>query len=947
MRRFSVPGIVLLIAAAIIAGLSFAGEQGSAQVIQKSRAQAIQQLKDSLSNRGQTKTNRATGLVDFVRLDRNSEGSLAVRGNSAREESAEFFRERGLTFGLENKGAELTIVKEDRDAQGGNHLTYQQIYQGVPVFAGIVKTHFDASGLLRVVNGEVVPDISLDSVPSFSADDAKAAAIAKVQTDKKTAADLTAKTAELYIFRTGFAQGVEGENHLTWRVVVTNGSDVLEYVFIDAHSGEFVDQITGVHNALDRYVYDGENLPVLLPPSFPNSPFWYEGQSFPTGNADADSIILTSKDTYDLFQDAFGRDSFDGAGSPMVSIFSSGPNAGNASALIGLTAYGAGFASDDVVAHEWTHNYTFFTDGLLGSWQPGSLNEGFSDIFGETVDLLNGHGLDSPGGRRQDDACLLDPNPRLNIISPASFQGAYKTGRAAFGPPIGTDGINGKVVLINDGVRNGTTTNASETDGCQAPFRNADKVRGNIALIDSVFFGCTWSQKVRNAQLSGAIAVIMANTPFEGETPTFLAEMRDPSITIPTISVGYSVGQKLRMPPPGGVQVNITAGDSQDSSYRWLMGEEVLSPSIRDMWCPAYNRNPGKTSDSSYWCFEVPLGGAHANSGIVTHAYALLVDGGTYNGQTIQALGFTKALHIYFRAMSVYQTPVTDFADHAEALEVAAADLIGVDLPSLSDGQPSGEIITPSDVEQVHKTTLAVELRDLPSQCGFTPVLAKYPPADACMGALDRNTIFGDDFEIDPLGRWTASVDANVPSEFIPREWTWVNDLPDERPGSGFFAIDPLSDCVSNQAGALHLDSPVIQLPSNIAGGPHVSFEHWVATRQYLAGGQLRVSVNGGPFQFVSPSAYIYNGYNSELLTEPGLEALLSPGAGLPAFSGTDLPTFKGSWGRSIVDLTSYAKPGDRIRLRWDMGSAICGGTNLGWYIDDVRVYACQPTRLK
>jgi hypothetical protein len=120
-----------------------------------------------------------------------------------------------------------------------------------------------------------------------------------------------------------------------------------------------------------------------------------------------------------------------------------------------------------------------------------------------------------------------------------------------------------------------------------------------------------------------------------------------------------------------------------------------------------------------------------------------------------------------------------------------------------------------------------------------------------------------------------------------------------------------------------------------------------VATRQYLAGGQLRVSINGGPFQFVSPSAYIYNGYNSELPTEPGLEALLSPLAGLPAFSGTDLPTFKGSWGRSIVDLTSYARPGDLIRLRWDMGSAICGGTNLGWYIDDVRVYACQPARSK
>ena len=45
-------------------------------------------------------------------------------------------------------------------------------------------------------------------------------------------------------------------------------------------------------------------------------------------------------------------------------------------------------------------------------------------------------------------------------------------------------------------------------------------------------------------------------------------------------------------------------------------------------------------------------GGVHTNSGVPNHAFALLVDGGSYNGQTISPIGLTKAAHIYYRAQS-------------------------------------------------------------------------------------------------------------------------------------------------------------------------------------------------------------------------------------------------------------------------------------------------------
>ena len=57
----------------------------------------------------------------------------------------------------------------------------------------------------------------------------------------------------------------------------------------------------------------------------------------------------------------------------------------------GLTTnYCDGVTSDDVVAHEWGHAYTEYTHGLIYQWQSGALNESYSDIWGETVDLING-----------------------------------------------------------------------------------------------------------------------------------------------------------------------------------------------------------------------------------------------------------------------------------------------------------------------------------------------------------------------------------------------------------------------------------------------------------------------------------------------------------------------------------------------------------------------------
>jgi len=51
--------------------------------------------------------------------------------------------------------------------------------------------------------------------------------------------------------------------------------------------------------------------------------------------------------------------------------------------------FGSGYITDDVVPHEWSHGYTQTGNGLIYAYESGAMNEAFSDIYGESVDILN------------------------------------------------------------------------------------------------------------------------------------------------------------------------------------------------------------------------------------------------------------------------------------------------------------------------------------------------------------------------------------------------------------------------------------------------------------------------------------------------------------------------------------------------------------------------------
>jgi hypothetical protein len=360
------------------------------------------------------------------------------------------------------------------------------------------------------------------------------------------------------------------------------------------------------------------------------------------------------------------------------------------------------------------------------------------------------------------------------------------------------------------------------------------------------------------------------------------------------------------------------------------------------MWNPRCFGNPGKVSDQfEYVCSTADQGGVHSNSGIPNHAFSLIVDGGSYNGQTITGIGLTKASHIYYRAASVYQHSASNFADHADAIEQSANDLMGVNLASLTTGAPSGEIITAADVTQVEKAMLAVEMRTPPTFCNFQPLLAQNPPALCTTGSPSQ--IFKDNFDTGDawMDHWTMSHEGTTP-DFTERDWSVVGDLPDGRGGRALFGPNPdIGTCApgGDETAVLHADSKQITIPNSVTN-PRLTFMHWVATEFRWDGGNVKISVNGGPWTLVPASAFIYNAYNSTLfpLVPNGNT---NPIAGQPAFTGTDGGAVDGTWGRSIIDLTGIATAKDKIRLRFDIGNDGCTG-RFGWYIDDLLVYKCN-----
>jgi bacillolysin len=743
---------------------------------------------------------RGSDTASFVR---RADGGDLLPGPAHRTPSgkaADYLARHADLFGIRDAAAELRPLGSSRDALGWTHLAWEQVHGGIEVFGASLRAHVAPDGALRVVNGTAVPiPGALAVVPLVPS--AEAERVARAATRGAATAVLASR---LVVYAPGLLRGIEGDARLAHAVeVLIDAFGRRDLVLVDGLDGRVLDRIRLTPDALARQVAQ----------SSPGNVVWVEGNPdpIPGGWAGGSAARVAAwQDEIDGAREAYnlvGSVSrgtylgFDGADGLMRTVHeASGLSCPNAAWDGTATNYCAGVTSDDVVAHEWGHAYTEHTSGLIYAWQPGALNESYSDVWGETVDRLNGRGTDAPGP------------PRTADGSACALFGSYDPGLPA-----------------------------------------------------------------------------------------------------------------------------------ADASYRWLVGEDstAFGTPIRDMWHPECRFDPGRVGSARYFCDATDQGGVHTNSGVPNHLYALLVDGGSYNGEAVGALGLTKAASILWRATSVYETQVSDFADHADAVEQSCADLTGAPLGEAVTTAPASwttsvEVITSTDCDEVAAAVAAVELRAEPP-CIVMPILAPGAPA-LCSGLGAVETLSASDFEAS-IAPWTPGNRAVAnPLTYDGGTWSRVTALPDGRAGAAAFTADPIvGDCAADdETGVSTLDGPLLVLPAD-RPVPRVAFDHWVATEPGYDGGNLKVSVNGGAFQLVPTARFGFNPYNRTLVVSGNT----CPLAGEVAWSGTDGGSLDGSWGQSQLDLSGIAAPGDTIQLRFELGMDGCNG-NTGWYVDDVHVYTCS-----
>ncbi len=388
---------------------------------------------------------------------------------------------------------------------------------------------------------------------------------------------------------------------------------------------------------------------------------------------------------------------------------------------------------------------------------------------------------------------------------------------------------------------------------------------------------------------------------------------------------------------PGTDQSNNlrTAACSSAPGYtdgvRWLIAEDAFafSNAIRDMWNPTCHGDPDRAYSPLQTCDETDNGGVHSGSGVVNHAFAMMVDGKTFNGRNVTAIGPIKAGAVWYRALTTYLTVASDFEDLAVALNQAANDLVGSFPIDPATGFPSGNAITASDAATVNQAVLAVEM-NTPGRCGAAVALLDPAPPYACPGAT---VLLQDDFESGVNGWTTLTTGPSGP----PTPYLWVqrsNELPMSHAGTVWYCADPtIGNCTSQNESAVHsLITPSIPMPATLIY-PRLSFTHYMASEPTYDGGNISIRVNGGAWQLIPFDGFEYNPYSAYL--RPSVLGNTNPRAGQPAWTSAG-----GDWGTTIIDLGDFISGGETAQLRFDFSKDGCNGID-GWYIDDVVVYDC------
>jgi Zn-dependent metalloprotease len=314
-----------------------------------------------------------------------------------------FLREQATVFGVTSAAVDFGHLKTNR-ANNRRYVRFNQMYAGIPVFSAQVMIQLNSVDGVESVMSDIernmkdLDDGTISIKPLISAGEASVKARNSFVTTAP-GVELRTTPPRLTIYAPSVV-GDKGSLRLVWDMEVTSEDTMVvnQRVLLDAHTGDVVRQYPLSHSALNRRIFDANNTT-----SDPGTLVRPEGGG-PSGITDVDNAFNFLGDSFVFYRDNLGRDSIDGSGMTLsATVRHCIPTKAcpwrNARWNGSRMYFGAGWAVDDLTGHELTHGVTQFESGLIYANDSGAINESFSDIFGEFIDLLNGQGNDTAAVR--------------------------------------------------------------------------------------------------------------------------------------------------------------------------------------------------------------------------------------------------------------------------------------------------------------------------------------------------------------------------------------------------------------------------------------------------------------------------------------------------------------------------------------------------------------------
>ncbi|MBA3307268.1 MAG: M4 family metallopeptidase [Chloroflexi bacterium] len=352
------------------------------------------------------------------------------------------------------------------------------------------------------------------------------------------------------------------------------------------------------------------------------------------------------------------------------------------------------------------------------------------------------------------------------------------------------------------------------------------------------------------------------------------------------------------------------------AGVRWLLGEDLPIGAIRDMENPPLTDQPDKMTSSLYWDDpnEQDGGGVHYNSGVANKAAFLMVDGQTFNGQTVTGLGIDKAAAVWYRVEAQYLGSASDYADLGAALNQACSDLVGT-TPKNGAGSPSASgAFTAANCTEVSQAVLATEMALQP-----TAPDTSAPEAAVCTSGTPVNAFF-DDLENTASGNWTTAAIGTSPITWYYPQTSHSYDGWDPT-----YATSGDTNIWGDNLDAT--SDSVIRMTSGVTipAGGLLHFKHAYGFEDGYDGGIVEYQIGSGTWTNAGPLG-IVNGYNGPVDALGGINGFTAESNGYIS---------------SRIDLSSLAGQSVKFRFRIGTDYAIF---DYGWFIDDVRIYTCTTS---